>query len=83
MNHLKIDLEKSLHGFTSQIGVIGMGYVGLPLALRFAEVGYNTVGFDTDKMKIKKLSSGESYIQHIPTDRIKSLVNNNFLVNDI
>jgi len=82
MNHLKIDLEKSLHGFTSQIGVIGMGYVGLPLALRFAEVGYNTVGFDTDKMKIKKLSSGESYIQHIPTDRIKSLVNNNFLVTD-
>ncbi len=82
MNHFRIDLDKSFHSRTSQIGIIGMGYVGLPLALRFAEEGYNTVGFDTDKIKIKKLSSGESYIQHIPTDRIKNLVNNNFIVTD-
>ena len=53
-----------------KIGIIGCGYVGLPLALRFADVGQVVTGFDTDDAKIKKLNSGQSYIQHIPADKI-------------
>src|SRR5271155_828094 len=53
-----------------KIGIIGCGYVGLPLALRFADVGHRVTGFDTDQEKITKLNAGQSYIQHIPADKI-------------
>ncbi len=53
-----------------QVGIIGLGYVGLPLALRFAEQGHQVKGFDTDPGKVAKLNAGQSYIQHIPADRI-------------
>jgi UDP-N-acetyl-D-glucosamine dehydrogenase len=57
-----------------RIGIIGCGYVGLPLALRFADVGHRVTGFDTDKSKIEKLNAGQSYIQHIPAERIRQHV---------
>jgi len=47
------------------IGIFGMGYVGLPLALRFQEVGYPVLGFDIDEAKIEALGQGRSYIEHI------------------
>ena len=53
-----------------KIGIIGCGYVGLPLALRFADVGQRVTGFDLDKTKVKKLNAGQSYIQHIRADKI-------------
>ena len=53
-----------------RIGIIGCGYVGLPLALRFAETGHRVMGFDTDPSKIEKLNAGKSYIQHIPEAKI-------------
>src|SRR5271155_226211 len=55
-----------------KIGIIGCGYVGLPLALRFADEGQKVTGFDLDKFKIEKLNAGESYIQHIPADKIRT-----------
>jgi UDP-N-acetyl-D-glucosamine dehydrogenase len=57
-----------------RIGIIGCGYVGLPLALRFADVGQRVTGFDTDQAKITKLNAGQSYIQHISADKIKQHV---------
>src|SRR5579872_4204998 len=57
-----------------KIGIIGCGYVGLPLALRFADVGQRVTGFDLDSWKVQKLNAGESYIQHIPADKIKEHV---------
>ena len=57
-----------------KIGIIGCGYVGLPLALRFADVGQRVTGFDTDQEKIDKLNAGQSYIQHIPADKIEQHV---------
>jgi UDP-N-acetyl-D-glucosamine dehydrogenase len=54
-----------------KVGIIGCGYVGLPLALRFADTGHRVTGFDLDQEKIKKLNAGQSYIQHIPADKIK------------
>jgi UDP-N-acetyl-D-glucosamine dehydrogenase len=53
-----------------RIGIIGCGYVGLPLALRFAETGHRVTGFDLDPVKVEKLNAGESYIQHIPGAKI-------------
>jgi len=57
-----------------KIGIIGCGYVGLPLALRFADVGQKVTGFDLDKFKVDKLNAGESYIQHIPAAKISEHV---------
>jgi UDP-N-acetyl-D-glucosamine dehydrogenase len=57
-----------------KIGIIGCGYVGLPLALRFSEVGQQVTGFDLDKNKVDKLNAGQSYIQHISADKIRKHV---------
>src|SRR5665213_3105764 len=51
----------------SVIGIIGLGYVGLPLVLRFVDAGYSTIGFDIDADKVGKLNAGQSYIEHIPS----------------
>ena len=56
------------------VGIIGCGYVGLPLALRFADLGHRVTGFDTDPAKIEKLNAGQSYIQHIAADKIRAHV---------
>lgn len=59
---------------TATIGVLGMGYAGLPLACRFAEAGFRTVGLDIDGFKIRELAGGRSYIGHIPGEYIAGLV---------
>ncbi len=61
-------------GANLHVGIIGCGYVGLPLALRFAEVGHRVTGFDTDPAKIEKLNAGQTYIQHIPAETIRRFV---------
>ncbi|WP_374497636.1 nucleotide sugar dehydrogenase [Vogesella indigofera] len=53
------------------IGIVGLGYVGLPLMLRFAEVGYKVLGFDIDQSKVDALTAGRSYIEHIRADSIQ------------
>jgi len=54
------------------IGVIGLGYVGLPLSLRFAEAGYKVIGFDIDQSKAEQLNSGQSYIRHFGDEKIRA-----------
>jgi UDP-N-acetyl-D-glucosamine dehydrogenase len=54
-----------------KVGIIGCGYVGLPLALRFAELGHHVTGFDTDPAKVERLNAGQSYIQHISAEKIR------------
>ena len=56
------------------VGVIGLGYVGLPLVLRFGEVGFRVLGFDRDVSKVKQLNDGGTYIEHIAADRVARLV---------
>jgi UDP-N-acetyl-D-glucosamine dehydrogenase len=55
------------------IGIIGLGYVGLPLMLRCAESGFSVIGFDIDANKIDQLNQGKSYIKHIDNDRITQI----------
>ncbi|MFP4393585.1 MAG: nucleotide sugar dehydrogenase [Desulfohalobiaceae bacterium] len=56
------------------IGIIGLGYVGLPLALRFLEVGYPVLGLDSDAAKVDSLMAGKSYIRHIPHQSVQDNV---------
>ena len=67
---LKRDLIERLDNRSATIGVVGLGYVGLPLSLRFAEVGYRVIGMDIDPEKVERLSRGESYIHHIPSTSV-------------
>src|SRR6266576_3237647 len=61
-------------GAQLRVGIIGCGYVGLPLGLRFAEAGHRVTGFDTDPEKVEKLNRGQTYIQHIPQSKIQQFV---------
>ncbi|CAH2032350.1 nucleotide sugar dehydrogenase [Trichlorobacter ammonificans] len=60
------------------VGIVGLGYVGLPLMLRYAEVGYKVLGFDIDAEKTNSLSRGESYIEHIPAEAIGKALGKGF-----
>ena len=57
----------------SKVGIVGLGYVGLPLAIRFAACGYRIVGFDVDESKIQTLAQGKSYIEHIDSEQVAAL----------
>ena len=65
-------LLRKLKSREAVIGIVGMGYVGLPLALRYAEVGYQVVGFDVDRSKVDALNEGRSYIEHIEGNSVKT-----------
>ncbi|MGP1680667.1 MAG: nucleotide sugar dehydrogenase, partial [Burkholderiales bacterium] len=71
-------LLSRLESKTATIGIIGMGYVGLPLMLRFSEAGFRVIGFDSDTEKVAKLNRGESYIKHIPANGIAQARASNF-----
>jgi len=68
------DLLAKIESGRARVGIVGLGYVGLPLACLFAERGYKVIGFDIDPGKIAKLRVGRSYIRHIPGRRIKPLI---------
>ncbi len=65
------------------VGIIGLGYVGLPLLLRFAEESFLVMGFDSDPEKIEKLKSGQSYIRHLAAERIQAVRKNLVLTTDM
>ncbi|MFH1740076.1 MAG: nucleotide sugar dehydrogenase, partial [bacterium] len=64
------DLIDRFTNRTAAVGVIGLGYVGLPLVMEMVETGYKTIGFDVDESKVDQLNRGQSYIGHIPADRV-------------
>ena len=59
------------------IGIVGQGYVGLPLALVFNESGFPVIGLDLDSKKVEALNRGESYIKHIGAERVANAVKTN------
>ena len=69
------DLIEAIDAKTVQIGIMGLGYVGLPLAVSFAMKGYKTTGFDVDPKKVTALNNSESYIKTIPETLISGMVN--------
>lgn len=71
---IKDTLLSRLQNREARLSIVGLGYVGLPLAVEFAEVGFNVIGLDIDAKKVDMLNKGESYIPDIPTERLKPLV---------
>ena len=69
-----MDLLRKIKDKQAVVGIIGLGYVGLPLVLRFCEVGFQVLGFDTDASKVERLNRGESYIKHIASTRLATLL---------
>jgi 6-phosphogluconate dehydrogenase (decarboxylating) len=65
-----INLLDKIKTRTARIGIIGLGYVGLPLAIEFVKAGFPVTGFDIDPEKIKLLKKGKSYIKHIQLSAI-------------
>ena len=78
-NILKVFL-KAVENREAIVGVIGLGYVGLPLALRFCDEGFRVYGFDIDSEKVQHLRAGISYMKHIPSQDIQRFVTNRKLV---
>lgn len=73
-----MSLKKKLDSKDAVIGIVGLGYVGLPLVLRYCEVGYKVIGFDIDPSKIVSLSKSESYIEHISHQSVSDAVARGF-----
>jgi UDP-N-acetyl-D-glucosamine dehydrogenase len=71
---MKNDLIKKIEKRESIVGIIGLGYVGLPLAREFLKKKFKVTGFDVDPEKVRKINSGESYIRHIKDDFIREFV---------
>lgn len=69
-----MELLGKIKSKTAKIGIIGLGYVGLPLAIEFGKAGFFVAGFDIDPQKVKVLKEGKSYISYIPPEKIKELV---------
>src|SRR5262245_5382328 len=70
---IKDELLEKIRSHRATVGVIGLGYVGLPLVLRFGEEKFSILGFDVDAEKVRKLNAGQSYIRHIPGERLQHL----------
>ena len=68
------DLIQRIHARDYTVGVIGLGYVGMPLVLEFCAKGFPVLGFDIDPEKVAMLEAGESYIQHISPERVTPLI---------
>ncbi|MBI5666752.1 MAG: nucleotide sugar dehydrogenase [Chloroflexi bacterium] len=71
---IKQTLLDRLNNRTARVGVVGLGYVGLPLAVEFAEAGFTVLGVDVSAEKVNLLNQGESYILDVPTERVRPLV---------
>ena len=67
-------MDASTGGTTTKVAVIGQGYVGLPLAVRAAEQGYDVVGYDLDRVRISQLKEGHSFIEDIPDQRLQDVL---------
>ena len=69
-----ISLREAIDAKTAKVGVVGMGYVGVPLIQAFVKAGFGTMGFDIDQAKIDRLLAGESYIGHIASSLIADCI---------
>src|SRR5580704_18600904 len=73
MNHFE-ELQRKIETRQAHAGVVGLGYVGLPLAVELAHAGFNVTGIDLIASKVDSINRGESYVQDVPTEVLKPLV---------
>lgn len=74
MSNHRARLEQAIRDRSALIGVVGLGYVGLPLALAFSAKGFNVLGFDTNPDKVSSLNRGEGYLHHLAQDGLRKAV---------
>ena len=74
MTPIKDALINSLQNHSAKIGILGLGYVGLPLAAAFGDAGFQIIGIDPDSRKVNSLNKGESYVQDVPAKQIARLL---------
>ncbi len=74
MNQTKLDLIKKFEDRSARLGIIGIGYVGLPLAVVFAQAGFTVIGVDPDQRKVDAINRGESYILDVENSEVDALV---------
>jgi UDP-N-acetyl-D-glucosamine dehydrogenase len=67
-------LEEKIRSHTACVGIVGLGYVGLPLAVEFAKAGFHVTGIDANPQKVARVNSGDSYVADIPSEVLASLV---------
>lgn len=72
--HIKQQLIQKLQTRTAEVAILGLGYVGLPLAVVFAESGFNVTGIDPDQRKVATIQRGDSHIQDVPAEQVARLV---------
>src|SRR5687768_2021696 len=75
-------LAARIEAGTARVGIIGLGYVGLPLARAFADKGFPVLGFDIDPAKVAALQRGETYIAHIPAETVRAMRAQSFEATD-
>src|SRR5262245_34878510 len=73
-----MDLLTRIERREARIGVIGLGYVGLPLAIEFARAGFHVIGFDVDQSKVDALNGGTSYIPDVASEHVADVVKRGF-----
>src|SRR5207245_307246 len=73
-----LSLRDRIENRTASIGIIGLGYVGLPLARTFASNGFPVLGFDIDPSKVACLMRGQTYLRHIPSEAVAEMCNRQF-----
>ena len=76
----EMDLERKISDRSALVAVIGLGYVGLPLAVEFAKAGFQVTGIDVNPLKVRMITEGESYIQDVAKEELKSLGERGLLV---
>jgi UDP-N-acetyl-D-glucosamine dehydrogenase len=75
---LFMSLLERIQSKQARVGVIGLGYVGLPLVIEFCRAGFTVTGFDVDERKVEMLKRGESYIRHIDSSILARELNSRF-----
>jgi UDP-N-acetyl-D-glucosamine dehydrogenase len=76
---MMIDILQKIHSKESTVGVVGLGYAGLPIALRFADVGFKVIGIDKDVAKVETLNAKKNPFVHMNDNEVEEILNKNFL----
>src|ERR1044071_4761402 len=67
------ELQHKIEKRTAVVGIVGLGYVGLPLLRAFFKSGFPVIGFDIDEAKIRQLRAGQSYLKHLGEDYVREM----------
>jgi UDP-N-acetyl-D-glucosamine dehydrogenase len=76
-----LKLEEKIHNKSAKIGIVGLGYVGLPLVVAFSETGFKVLGVDIQQKRVDMVNRGQSYIADVSAQRLQAVVANNLLLN--